>query len=662
MHFFISYRNKLLRFIVAGSTLIAILVICASKANAQPYYFKHFQVENGLSNNTVSFVSQDSKGFMWFATKDGLNRFDGFHFKVFRMDNVEDKKNLSTDYIFCILPGIDGSLWVGSQGGLYKYDPRKERLETIIDSLPNIYDITFDRQGQMWFISSSTLCRLDLKTNSLKQYSPSSYFYASTICLSKEGDIWAATIEGILKKFDAASETFKSYDVFAHSKTPTSRFIQKIHAGDANSLFIGTISQGLKRFNIDSLTYTDLLTYNPDNTTIFVRDILKNTEHEYWFATESGIFIYHTDTGIFTNLKKKFDDPYSLNDNAIYALCKDAEGSIWAGTFFGGVNYYAKQNAVFRKYLPGNTENAISGNAVREICKDKYGNLWLGTEDGGLNEIKSHTNTLVHFKPTGDETSITYSNIHGLLAYGDDLWIGTFEHGIDIMDIRTGKIKKHFTAGPGERDLKSNFALCFLRTSYGEILVGSSNGLYSYNYNKDDFERVPQVPGNCLITSLVEDHHKIIWAGTNNQGAYWFDPGTHVSGHVQNELHNTNSLSNNALNDVYEDSNNTIWFSTEGGGLCQLSSDRKKFTRYAVKDGLPSNFLFKVLEDDNKKLWASTSRGLVSFKPGFQNITVYTRDNGLLNDQFNYHSGYKDEDGRLYFGSVKGMISFMPDD
>ncbi len=667
MHFFISYRNKLYRSIVTKLIWCALFACCISDGNAQPYYFKHFQVENGLSNNTVFFVRQDSKGFMWFATKDGLDRFDGFHFKIFRLDNVAEKKNLSTDYIFCVLPGKDGMLWVGGQGGLYKYNPQKERLEPVIDSLPNIYDITFDRHGQMWFISSNTLCRFDLKTNALKQFNPSAYFNASTICLSKQGDIWAATTDGMLEKFDAASETFKSYDLFSHSQISTSRWIQKIHAGDGNSLFIGTISQGLKRFNIDSLSYTDILTYNPDKTAIFIRDILKNTENEYWFATESGIFIYHTGTGIFTNLKKKFDDPYSLNDNAIYALCKDAEGSIWAGTFFGGINYYAKQNAAFRKYLPGNTENAIGSNAVREICKDKYGNLWIGTEDGGLNEIKNSTNTLVHFKPTGDKSSIAYSNIHGLLADGDDLWIGTFEHGIDIMDIPTGKIKKHFIAGPGERELKSNFTLCFLRTSYGDILVGTSNGLYSYNHSRNNpiatgFERVIEVPGNCLITSIIEDHNKLIWASTNNQGVYWFDQARHRNGHLQNELHNKNSLSNDAVNDVYEDSNNSLWFSTEGGGLCTLSSDRKSFTRYTVKDGLPANFLFKVLEDNNKNLWASTSRGLVSFKPGFRNIAVYTRDNGLLNDQFNYHSGYKDSAGRLYFGSVKGMISFMPDD
>ncbi|MEP6596184.1 MAG: two-component regulator propeller domain-containing protein, partial [Ginsengibacter sp.] len=508
----------------------------------------------------------------------------------------------------------------------------------------------------------NTICRFNFETNSLKQFYTSEYFYATSICLSTNGEIWASTDNGFLKKFDASTEKFIEFDVFSHSKIPTSRWIQKIHAGNNNSILIGTSSQGLKIFEIKDFQYQDLLTYNADKTTVYVRDILQSSENEYWFATESGIFIFNTDTRTFTNLKKKFADPYSLSDNAIYTLCKDAEGSIWAGTFFGGVNYYAKQNAAFRKFFPDNTGNAISGNAVREICKDKYGNLWIGTEDGGLNELNSTTNSLIHFKPTGEKASIAYSNIHGLLADEDDLWIGTFEHGIDIMDIRSGIIKKHFIAGPGEKELKSNFALCFLRTKSGEILIGTSNGLYIYNREKIGFERADEIPGNLLVTSLIEDHNKIIWAGTNNQGAFWFDPVTRRNGQVQKELHNKNSLSNNAINDIYEDSNNAIWFSTEGGGLCKLSSDRKNFTLYNTNNGLPANFIFKVLEDDKRNLWASTSRGLVNFGPNFQNVTVYTQANGLLNDQFNYHSGYKDEEGRLYFGSVKGMVSFMPDD
>ncbi|MEO8414264.1 MAG: two-component regulator propeller domain-containing protein [Ginsengibacter sp.] len=641
---------------------VIVILLYITNVHAQPYYFRHYQVENGLSNNSVYFIKQDSNGFMWFATKDGLNRFDGFHFKVFRINSAEDDKHLSTDYIFCILPGKDGMLWVGAQRGLYMFNRQKERLEPFIDSLPNIFDITVDHLGQLWFISSSTLCRYNFKTNTLRQFSPLKYFNATSICLANDGQLWASTNNGFLEKYNVNDDTFSSFNMFSNSKTPTSRWIQKIYADDNHTIFVGTTSQGLKIFNTSSSSYGDVLTYNPDKTTIFVRDILKTAENEYWFATESGIFIYNTITKSFTNIKKKFLDPYSLSDNAIYALCKDAEGNIWAGTFFGGVNYYAKSNASFKKYFPDNTENAISGNAVREICKDQYGNLWIGTEDGGLNEINSQTNELKRFKPTGDKTSIAYTNIHGLLADGNDLWIGTFEHGIDVMDIRTGKIKKHFMSGPGEKDLKSNFALCFFRTSGGKILIGTSNGLYYYNKEKIEFEKPAEIPGNMFISSILEDHNNIIWVGTNNQGAYWFDPVTHKKGQIKTELNNTNSISNNSVNDIYEDSNNNIWFATEGGGLCKLNNDRKKITVYTTNNGLPGNFVFKVLEDDKKTLWATTSRGLVNFGQDFKKPIVFTQANGLLNNQFNYHSGYKDKDGRLYFGSVKGMISFKPDD
>ena len=147
---------------------IIVIILFVSNVHAQPYYFRHYQGDDGLSNNTVYFIRQDSNGFMWFATKDGLNRFDGFHFKVFRFNSEEDKKHLTTNYIFCILPGKDGMLWVGAQRGLYKFNPNKELLEPFIDSLANVYDITLDVAGQMWFISSNTLYRFNFKTNTLK--------------------------------------------------------------------------------------------------------------------------------------------------------------------------------------------------------------------------------------------------------------------------------------------------------------------------------------------------------------------------------------------------------------------------------------------------------------------------------------------------------------
>lgn len=629
---------------------------------AQPYYFRHYQVENGLSNNTVNFIKQDSKGFMWFATKDGLNRFDGSQFKVFRMDAFIKDKNFSKDYIYCILAGKNGMLWVGAQNGLYKFNTEKEALEIFIDSLPNVYDLTMDRNGKLWFLSSNMICRYDFATKQVKEFPTAQYFNATSICLSSAGDIWAASNEGFLKKYDPSSDNFKEFDMFVNSTSPSSRYIQKIYGGANNSIFVGTAAEGLKIFDGNHFTYKDVLTYNPDKTTIFVRDILQNTKDEYWIATESGIFIYNSATAHITNLKKKFQDPYSLNDNAIYSLFKDAEGSIWAGTFFGGVNYYAKENAAFIKYFPDNSNNSIGGSSVREICEDQYNNLWVGSEDGGISKINKKTNSISTFKPTGEKTSITYPNIHGLFAEGNELWIGTFEHGIDVLNILTGKIEKHFLAGNADGDIKSNFALCFYRTKLGTMIIGTGNGVYIYNRKTSTFTRPAGLPEHLFVTSITEDHKNIIWVGTINDGVYWFDRATNAYGALKNDPTNSNTLSNNSVNDVFEDDLMNIWFCTEGGGICKLSSDRKTFKTYTTSNGLPSNFVFKILEDDSKTLWASTSRGLLNFDYKFNNTHVYTKSNGLLTDQFNYHSGYKDADGRLYFGSVKGMISFMPEE
>ncbi len=641
---------------------IIFLFILICNVTAQPFYFRHYQVEDGLSNNTVNCSIQDKDGFIWFGTKEGLNRFDGYNFKAFNIDQKTDERTLRPDYIHCLFIDKKGALWAGSDKGLYQYDGERERLTPFIDSLPNINSIQTDESGQIWFLSGHSVYRYNFKTRSLKSFPPSTYFYASSICQSDDGTIWLSTLNGFIQRFNPVTETFTGFNVFEHSAPANSRWIQKIYPGDDGSIYIGTTNQGIKRFDIASSTYKDILTRNQDKTTIFVRDILKSSKDEYWFATESGIFIFYPGKHEFINLKKKSNDPYSLSDNAVYSLCKDTEGGIWAGTFFGGVNYYAKQNAVFQKYFPDNSKSSISGNAVREICGDQYGNLWIGTEDAGLNKLNAKTGIITHFEPTGDNTAISYSNIHGLMAIGNDLWIGTFEHGLDIMDIRTGKVRKHYIAGPGKLDLKSNFTLCFMQTRSGKIILGTSNGAYEYIKKEDGFERLTVVPNNTFISTITEDHNNTIWIGTHGRGVFWFNPFTQQKGHFENKPDDKNSLTYNSINAVFEDSYQNIWFATEGGGLCKLNQDRTTFTRYTTNSGLPSNFIFKVLEDNDRHLWISTSRGLASFNQADQSFTVYTKANGLLNDQFNYHSGYKDAEGKLYFGSVKGMISFNPRD
>jgi signal transduction histidine kinase/ligand-binding sensor domain-containing protein len=639
---------------------VFIFLCCAVyNADGQPYYFRHYQVENGLSNNTVNCCTQDKNGFLWFGTKEGLNRFDGYRFKLF--NTGENERSLYPDDIYSVFCDKNGILWVGCQKGLYWFDTEKEGLVRFGADVTDVWDLQADNNGGLWFISRGNVCRYDFAGKRLKIYPAGRYFEATSLCMARNGAMWFSGVNGLIYKLDTTTEKFKPFNVFSHSPKPTSYLIQKIRPARQTSIYIGTTSQGLKEFDTGSEEYKDILTYNPDKTTIFVRDILDNGNNEFWFATESGIFILAAGTGNFTNLKKKFSDPYSLSDNAIYSLCKDREGSVWAGTFFGGVNYYARQYATFEKYFPDNTHNAISGNAVREICEDHYGNLWIGTEDAGLNKLNKATGAITHFKPSGDHTSIAYTNIHGLLATGNHLWIGTFEHGLDLMDINTGKVIKRYTAGPAKNELKSNFTLCLLQSSAGEIFAGTNNGFFKYNKPTDDFEQPATLPEHLFVTSIYEDHTHALWIATHSNGLFLFDPMTRQVKQFMNEPDNKNSITNNNINAVYEDSYKNVWLSTEGGGLCKLGGNRKTITRYTAKNGLPSNFIFKVLEDNQKKLWITTSRGLVNADPANATFTVYTRANGLLNDQFNYHSGYKDAQGTLYFGSVKGMISFNPD-
>jgi ligand-binding sensor domain-containing protein/signal transduction histidine kinase len=641
--------------------LLACLLLLFSIAKAQPYYFKHYQVENGLSHNTVFCSVQDKKGFLWFGTKDGINRFDGYRFKTFNIFN-ESNGDLTRSLILSIAMDQKGMIWAGTQKGLFFFDAEKERFSPFLDTLNGINDIFFDSGGQLWFIADYTACRYNFKTKQLTTFPPEWFFYATSLCETADGTMWFSTNDGYLQQFDAARQTFKSYSAFSHSPPAESKVIQKIVYDKKGRLLIGTNNQGIKEFSLDLLDYKDVLMYNANKTTIYVRDILQVSNNETWFATESGIFILNHTTGDFHNLKKKVLDPYSLSDNAVYTLYKDTEGGIWAGTYFGGINYFPKQHTSFQKFFPDYSKNSISGNAIREICEDKNGNIWIGTEDAGLNKLNPKTGTITRFEPTGKPGSIIYYNIHGLLVANDELWIGTFEHGLNILDIKTGRVKKRYSAGVGTNSLKNNFVVSLLQTSKGEIYVGTGSGLHQYSQKDDQFFYLKGVADGSFISSLLEDHQGTVWVATHNRGLYYFNPLTGAKGHFRNEPGKENSLSNNTINSLYEDSYGNLWLGTEGAGLCRLDSRRRQFTRYSTKNGLPSNFVFKVLEDDKKTFWVTTSKGLVNLDIKQGRTTVYTKSNGLLNDQFNYNSGYKDKQGNLYFGSVQGMIKFNPAD
>lgn len=641
--------------------ILALLLFSFSGVAGQSYYFRHFQVENGLSNNAVICCVQDKKGFLWFGTKDGLDRFDGYTFKIFRYD-PDDKASIGSNFIHTLYVDRSDVLWAGTEKGLYKYDATTESFSFLPTPFKEqITDIKMDTRGNLWFISNFNLFKYYEPTNKLEQFTIPPNFEATSICTLADGSVWASTSGGLLKKYNFDSNSFESFNMFEHSPKTVSNWIEKLYATLNGNILIGTSNQGVKLFDTRTLTYKDILTYNADKTEIFARNFVQTTPDECWIATESGIFIYNMITGKAINLHKDYSNPYSISDNAVYTFCKDKEGGIWAGTYFGGINYYPKQPLAFTKYFPEKGKNSLSGNVVREVHQDQYGNLWIGTEDAGLNKLDTATGQFTSFQPTGTKDGIAYTNIHGILASGNELWIGTFEHGLDVMNIKTGKVIRHYSKKSDSGSLKSNFIYCIYQPPAGDIMLGTTIGAYRYNRATDNFSLLKGFPLFVWYSSLLQEEDGTIWACTYGNGVLYYNAKTNKGGSFRYDSHDKNSLASDRVNSIFEDDKKNLWFATEGG-LCLFDRQKNHFIRYTTQNGLPTNFILSLLEDSKKNLWISTSRGLVCFDPATGQSIVYTKANGLLNDQFNFSSAFKDAKGRMYFGSVKGLISFHPDE
>lgn len=634
------------------------LLLSATLSQAQPYYFKHYQVENALSNNSVFCSTQDRSGFMWMGTKDGLNRFDGYSFKTYRHDPA-NQRSLGSDKVYSLLSDQPASLWVGTAQGLYHYNAVNEFF-TLVKETKNksISVLKPDHEGNLWMLSSGKVYTYNILHKKFSAVQVSQSFIPTYIYCRPNGEILLGSPDGYLARYIKTSRTFEVLSLTAKNKNTAIGWISSIEETNDQQLIIGTTNQGIKLFDLKTSVLKDLIVMNKDKTHIFVRAIKKMNDQEYWIGTESGLYIYNHQNGKLVHLQKQNSNPYSLSDNAIYSLCKDTEGGMWAGTYFGGMNYYAAQSSIFTKYFPTQQENSISGNDIREICKDQNGNLWIGTEDAGLNKLAPGSGKFSSYFPDGSKHTIAHYNIHGLLADGDKLWIGTFEHGLDVMNVNTGLITKHYHMRKGSL-LRSDFILSLFKTRAGDLLIATTAGIYTYNSKKDDFDPVPGLPF-LFFNNLKEDADGTIWSGTFNDGLFSFKLGNSDYKNYRNDPKDAGSLPNNTVNCIFQDSKKNLWITTDGGGLSLFHKKTGRFKSYTVKNGMPANFLFNILEDDQYKLWISSTRGLVRFDPLKKTVNVYTKTDGLLTDQFNYSSAYKNIDGRMYFGSVKGLISFLP--
>ena len=600
---------------------------------------------------------QDSMGFMWFGTKDGLNRFDGYAFRIFQNDpNIPT--SLGSNYVRVLHEARDGTIWVGTDQGIYSFDPTTEKFELLHPEIVDeILAIQQDKNGNIWFISDLVLYQYEPTQDTLIQRSKGVDVTALSLA-NTTGELWVGTTSGSLLSYNLSSFVSQVYPLSIVESGGDSRIEALQFVEDTQQVIIGTRKKGIMLFDTKEKVYQNLLSKDTKGESIFVRDIIQRQGTQYWFATESGIVSYDIADGTHFFITREKDNPWSLADNAVYTFCRDAEGAIWIGTYFGGINYYSHSNTFFEKFFPRTTTNSISGFAVREIVEDQYGQLWIGTEDGGLNKFDPETGNFTNFKPGFSSNNLAHSNIHGLLAVGDTLWVGTFEHGLDLMHIPSAKVFRHYDSYGTQRALGNDFVFHILKTRSGEILLATSRGLYSYKGG--EFTRSAFAPRHIFYTTLFEDDQGTIWLGTWRDGLFYFNPKTGHKGRFVHDFADPKSLSSNRVNRIFQDSKQNLWVATEGG-LCRVvDRTTMEFERFCKHTGFPSNLILSLLEDDDGVLWVSTSKGLVRFVPESEDVKVFTRSSGLLSDQFNYNSSYKDRLGNLYFGSVKGLVRFNP--
>lgn len=641
--------------------VIAFLLLCFAGTGYAQYYFKHYQVDDGLVHNAVIAILQDRKGLIWTGTRGGgLNRFDGYTFKSFK-NKGSKLGSIGNNIITTLAEDSKGMLWIGTGKGIFKYDPYLEVFSEL-EKAPPVYisHLVIDNKDNLWFLSGYRLHRYDQQRDQVTDLEVP----ASCIALDHQMNLWVGNDDGKIGIYHPDKKTIQYIPVVDETVPADLRSISKIYAMNAQELMIGCFKQGLKTYNRKTGIVKSLPLTENKNASIYVRDIIWNSGQQYWVATESGIYIYDMANGKVEHLRKKAGDPYSIADNAVYTFCKDRQEGMWIGTYFGGLNYYSRENACFKKYYPLPGSNSISGDAVREIVPDARGNLWIGTEDAGINRFDPATGRFVNYTTTGKPDNISYPNIHGLLALGNQLYIGPFFHGLEIMNTETGKVTDKFRLIKDSGRAASDFVSSIYLTRDSTLLIGTAYhgpSLYTYSPAKKQFKSIPQIPVNAYTFDILEDSKGYIWTGSVSQGAFFYHPLTGKHGNIRfgNKVNNK-IIDEFAVYDIMEDSDQTLWFATNGGGLIRLDKDHRSFKRFTVNDGLLSNVVFSILEDNANRLWISSLKGLACLDKPTGKIHVYTRSNGLITDQFNYNSAYKGPDGTMYFGSVKGMISFNP--
>lgn len=658
--------------------LIPLLLLVNYVYSQQPsYQFSSLNVNNGLSHNQVNCIYKDAKGFMWFGTMSGLNRYDGYSFKVFR-HNLADSNSLSDDYILGIYPAPENKLYVKTRNGDNLYDPVREQFSSAATWLQSkglsvYYVASLAQTGNTWWVSYSPggLYRIDSTGRATKILIPGATGAAvADMKQDAQNRLVILYTNGRLEKLDVSTNRIvyrndRIIPMIEKSQAPLRFFID---AQEDIWIYMLENDFGVIYLNARKGTIKQLSSRNGFLNNDIVNSIVQDDKNIIWIGTDhGGINLINKKDFSSRFLLSREEDPKSVAENAIYALYKDNFGIIWCGTYKRGISYFTENMLKFPLFKHSHTDKqSLSYNDVNCFAEDKKGNIWIGTNGGGLIYYDRTAGTFSRFQHNpADENSISKDVIVSLYVDDhDNLWIGYYFGGMDFYNKGRFTHYQHSDKNPNSlanktvwkiyRDKRNNFWVGTLGGGLDRFDPGNAI-FYHNNVNQ------PASVHSNFISAFAEDKQGNLWVAT----AYGIDVLDNSKGIFVHYLTTTHQLSNDNVSSLLYDRNGRMWAGTRSG-LNLFNEKTQKFRSFTVEDGLPDNNIISILEDNEGHLWVSTSNGLskITVTEGAEGLSISCRNyddkDGLQGKAFNVNAALKLRSGELIFGGADGFNMFSP--
>lgn len=631
------------------------------------FNFKSYQVEDGLSSNTVFSLIQDSKGYIWIGTEDGLNRFDGYEFKIFR--NISrDENSILSNHIHALFEDSQKQLWIGTEKGVCLYNIKTNKFipfdiktsnGTIITG--RIFNILSDKKGDIWISAfGQGVFRFNKTEGKLFLYSFKDYLLpnnltSNVICVfkDKDDDLWVSVNN--TKHFIYRLDKYKDKFVVAFPNMDFNMLrtmsFYGITQDSFGTLWIGSWDSGLFAVDKKNGTVSQFMQDAKKEDILHIHSIMEVEPGRLLIGSDGGLTSFSTNKTVRDFQKQIQIREEALSNRFIYPIVKDREGGLWIGTYYGGINYSSPNRNTFKSFVHDPDKNSLSGNVLSTICEDKSGNLWIATDDAGLNYYNTKTEVFTKFKTGGQ--NISFHNIHGLCEDNDDLWIGTYTGGLNVMNTKTGKVRLYKTSSSDSTTIDGNSIYAIFKDSNGDIWLGTMWGINMYNRKEDNFRRLKTV--NTTIVDIIQKGN-ILFFATLGKGLYSYNLLTGKWQHYFFEANNNSSLISNDVSCLCTDESNILWIGTNNG-ICTFDEKTGKFSQIKVE--FPSNNIsYMTFVDGN--LWITTTKGLVFYEPDKEKYRLFTKEDGLLSEQFTIMSGLNSSSGTIYIGTAVGLNAFNP--